>query len=288
LLGWEEEFQSLPFGDGFNKYQSSLPTADDATEHHFTSKERDTESGNDYFDARYYSSTVGRFMSPDWSVKVEPVPYSKLDDPQTLNLYAYVTNNPLSRTDPTGHAPPCAWSSFNNCREAFDQFWKLTHCWCSAPTLPNGDAAPPPVPVPGHPELKWEYYPNGQNSRTGTWGPKKGTWKGAKWGSPPSASWDDVAGSKGESHWDVKDGTGAPTKHYDKDGNLIIPDDQANAKTPMQSLEDKINDFRDKLGQWEIDQWKGIVNGISQMPGGSNYKPSTTPIVNPYLPAEDW
>jgi len=60
---------------------------------HFTGKERDTESGNDYFGARYYSSAMGRFMSPDWSAKVEPVPYSKLDDPQTLNLYAYVTNN---------------------------------------------------------------------------------------------------------------------------------------------------------------------------------------------------
>jgi hypothetical protein len=31
---------------------------------------------------------MGRFMSPDWSAKVEPVPYAKLDDPQSLNLYA--------------------------------------------------------------------------------------------------------------------------------------------------------------------------------------------------------
>jgi len=45
---------------------------------HFTGKERDTESGNDYFEARYYSSAMGRFLSPDWSAKVEPVPYSKL------------------------------------------------------------------------------------------------------------------------------------------------------------------------------------------------------------------
>jgi RHS repeat-associated protein len=74
-----------------------------ATEHHFTGKERDAESGNDYFGARYYASAMGRFLSPDWSAKVEPVPYSKLGDPQTLNLYAYVGNNPLSRTDPTGH-----------------------------------------------------------------------------------------------------------------------------------------------------------------------------------------
>jgi RHS repeat-associated protein len=69
----------------------------------FTGKERDQESGNDYFGARYYASSMGRFMSPDWSAKVEPVPYVKLSDPQTLNLYAYVGNNPLSRFDATGH-----------------------------------------------------------------------------------------------------------------------------------------------------------------------------------------
>lgn len=68
-----------------------------------TGKERDSESGNDYFDARYYSSAMGRFMSPDWSAKAEPVPYAKLDDPQSLNLYAYVRNNPLSRVDADGH-----------------------------------------------------------------------------------------------------------------------------------------------------------------------------------------
>ena len=72
---------------------------------HFTGKERDTESGNDYFEARYYSSAMGRFMSPDWSAQEEPVPYAKLDDPQSLNLYAYVRNNPLIREDADGHNP---------------------------------------------------------------------------------------------------------------------------------------------------------------------------------------
>jgi len=66
-------------------------------------KERDTESGNDYFEARYYSSAMGRFLSPDWSAQEEPVPYAKLDDPQTLNLYSYVQNNPLTRVDADGH-----------------------------------------------------------------------------------------------------------------------------------------------------------------------------------------
>jgi hypothetical protein len=51
---------------------------------------------------------MGRFMSPDWSGASDPVPYASLENPQTLNLYAYVGNNPLSRTDPFGHASdPC-------------------------------------------------------------------------------------------------------------------------------------------------------------------------------------
>jgi len=103
----EETCQSLPFGDALNcVLTSSLATADDATEHHFTGKERDSESGNDYFGARYYASSMGRFMSPDWSAKVEPVPYAKLDNPQSLNLYAYVGNNPLIRIDADGHCWP--------------------------------------------------------------------------------------------------------------------------------------------------------------------------------------
>jgi len=69
----------------------------------FTGKERDSESANDYFGARYYASSMGRWMSPDWADKPEAVPYSSLDNPQTLNLYSYVGNNPLSRVDADGH-----------------------------------------------------------------------------------------------------------------------------------------------------------------------------------------
>jgi RHS repeat-associated protein len=61
----------------------------------FTGKEGDTESGNDYFGARYYASSMGRFMSPD------PGPFI-WRDPQTLNRYAYTHNNPLKFVDPTG------------------------------------------------------------------------------------------------------------------------------------------------------------------------------------------
>ena len=68
-----------------------------------TGKERDSESGNDYFGARYYASSMGRWLSPDWSAKAEPVPYAKMGNPQSLNLYAYVRNNPLRGVDPDGH-----------------------------------------------------------------------------------------------------------------------------------------------------------------------------------------
>jgi len=70
----------------------------------FTGKERDTETNLDNFEARYYSSQFGRFHSADWSAIPVPVPYADLGNPQTLNLYAYVKNNPLNLTDPTGHA----------------------------------------------------------------------------------------------------------------------------------------------------------------------------------------
>ena len=68
-----------------------------------TGKERDTESGNDYFDARYYNSAMGRFLSPDWSAVPVPIPFADITNPQSLNLYAYVGNNPLTRFDSDGH-----------------------------------------------------------------------------------------------------------------------------------------------------------------------------------------
>jgi RHS repeat-associated protein len=80
---------------------------DTRTESRYTGKERDAESGLDYFGARYYASNMGRWMSPDWADKPEAVPYSSLDNPQSLNLYGYVGNNPLSKADADGHCWPC-------------------------------------------------------------------------------------------------------------------------------------------------------------------------------------
>jgi RHS repeat-associated protein len=71
-----------------------------------TGKERDAESGNDYFGARYYRSSMGRFLSPDYipdGLDPVAVPWASFENPQSLNLYAYVLNNPLASTDPDGN-----------------------------------------------------------------------------------------------------------------------------------------------------------------------------------------
>lgn len=70
----------------------------DGVRQQFTSQERDIETGLDYFIARFYSSTQGRFISTD------PVfiALRRLLDPQQLNLYVYTKNNPLKFIDPDG------------------------------------------------------------------------------------------------------------------------------------------------------------------------------------------
>lgn len=94
----EASFQAAPFGD----LLSVPPTT---TEHYFTGKERDAESGLDNFGARYYTNVAGRWMSPDWSEKAEAIPHAVIVNPQSFNLYQYGLNNPLSSVDPDGHAP---------------------------------------------------------------------------------------------------------------------------------------------------------------------------------------
>ncbi len=69
----------------------------------FTGKERDQETGLDYFGARYYSNGLGRFVTPDWAAKATAVPYAEFTDPQSLNLYTYVRNIPTTKYDVDGH-----------------------------------------------------------------------------------------------------------------------------------------------------------------------------------------
>jgi RHS repeat-associated protein len=89
----------------------------------FTGKERDAETGLDFFEARYFSSPQGRFMSPDpENAGVSP------EDPQSWNAYAYARNNPLLYTDPDGMRYKICDSEGKNCAEVNDEdynkWWK--------------------------------------------------------------------------------------------------------------------------------------------------------------------
>jgi RHS repeat-associated protein len=93
-LVWQATY--LPYGGEFNPEPTN-------NHYKFTGKERDPESGLDYFGARYYKSAFGRFMTPDWSASATAVPYAEFGEPQSLNLYSYVRNSPVERVDKDGH-----------------------------------------------------------------------------------------------------------------------------------------------------------------------------------------
>jgi RHS repeat-associated protein len=94
-----ETITSQPFGDNVHKTGSC-----DASPDFFTGKPRDAESNLDDFGARYFSSQWGRWMSADWTAAPSAVPYATLTNPQSLNLYAYVGNDPIDGQDADGHA----------------------------------------------------------------------------------------------------------------------------------------------------------------------------------------
>jgi RHS repeat-associated protein len=98
-----EETAFYPFGISRNKYRPRQ-----VEEHYeFTQKERDRESGLNYFEARYLTAELSRFATVD-SKYADPGELSSeefgsfLSDPQEMNLYGYVRNGPLTHVDPTG------------------------------------------------------------------------------------------------------------------------------------------------------------------------------------------
>jgi RHS repeat-associated protein len=97
----QKESDYYPFGG------EVVVTGGDINNYKFTGKERDSESNLDMFGARYYGSSLGRFMTPDWAAKPVTVPYAHFGNPQSLNLYSYVSNNPTTTADPDGHCPWC-------------------------------------------------------------------------------------------------------------------------------------------------------------------------------------
>ena len=104
----QERYYYYPYGG------MVASTGSDPNNYKFTGKERDSETSLDNFGARYYTSSIGRFMTPDWAARPTAVPYALFGDPQSLNLYTYVRNDPVSQADADGHIsseatdPTCA------------------------------------------------------------------------------------------------------------------------------------------------------------------------------------
>jgi len=125
----KRRYDYLPFGEeiplGTNgraaPYQvggyPSVPP--DVVDEKFTGKERDAETGMDFFGARYFAGAQGRFTSPDaFGVDQHP------EDPQSWNLYAYARNNPLGFIDPGGEyvcGANVSEDQCNNFQKSLDQ-----------------------------------------------------------------------------------------------------------------------------------------------------------------------
>jgi RHS repeat-associated protein len=75
----------------------------DGNHYKYGGHERDSETNLDYEGARYYSNGLGRFITPDWAAKPVAVPYAQYGNPQSLNLYSYAQNSPISTADLDGH-----------------------------------------------------------------------------------------------------------------------------------------------------------------------------------------
>jgi RHS repeat-associated protein len=182
----------------------------------FTGKERDAESGLDYFGARYFASNMGRYMSPDWSAQEEPVPYAKLTDPQSLNLYSYVLNNPLTRRDPDGHA-----ACINDVDNGHAQSCAPDGTYLGPEVESPADPNSPEVGKKGKAQQQYDTSQNTQNtSQSATSTSPQDNMAFAKGGGGQR---------KGERNHAAKpDGTPDPAKHTrpdpNKPGNILVKD----------------------------------------------------------------
>ncbi len=92
-----------PYGK-FSKREKYGSPSEEAW-YYFTNQYLDEATDLYYYGARYYSPLIGKFITPD-DVVQNPT------DPQTLNRYSYVSNNPINRVDPSGHSWKSFWKGF--------------------------------------------------------------------------------------------------------------------------------------------------------------------------------
>jgi len=138
---YDSEF--TPYGQELN-HSNTCPST---YNYKFTGYERDPETGLDYAFARYYSSRLGRFMSPDPRG-------GDSSNPETLNRYTYVVNDPVNMTDPLGlkcaKGLPCPTQPFDPSYsfdgsfegvgwigQPYGQEWALFGCYSG----PQGDGS---------------------------------------------------------------------------------------------------------------------------------------------------
>jgi RHS repeat-associated protein len=93
-------YVSLPWGDGYTATVNS--SGADQENAHFADLERDAESGTEHAQFRNYTPTQGRWLSPD-----QYAGSYDATNPQSMNRYAYVLNNPMSMLDPSGLDTTC-------------------------------------------------------------------------------------------------------------------------------------------------------------------------------------
>jgi RHS repeat-associated protein len=161
--------------DSFGNLAASTGTIQNSFR--YTGREFDSETGLYFYRRRYYDPSAGRFLNED------PLGWAA----GNTSFYPYVRNNPGSLNDPFGLYP------------------NLT------PEPPGG----PPMPVPGAPQLPWNWNPNPGNPRGGTYRPEG--WEGPD---QPEVNWDPNDGG----HWDLKPGDGSPTRRFDRWGKPITPE----------------------------------------------------------------
>ena len=117
---WQADYK--PFGE-----EQSV-TATTNNNKRFVGKEKDEETGLEYFGVRYMSNPTGRFVSPDAVGPVDPrtskTNEKMLLNPQRLNVYAYGLNNPYRYVDPDGNFPiDTIWDVGNVLYDVYKRDW---------------------------------------------------------------------------------------------------------------------------------------------------------------------
>ena len=120
--GVVEQHDYLPFGEEWCGASGFCDPAAPGQPRRFTSKERDAETGLDYFGARYYGSRIGRFTTVDPVLRRRRASFN----PQTWNRYSYAANNPLRYLDPDGRDIVLA-KSLNDPKNAKDRAYVIKH-----------------------------------------------------------------------------------------------------------------------------------------------------------------